>query len=38
MLNYKEDVLTQRFYFLNAVYTVLFIVLSYKDFTKRFRG
>ncbi len=38
MLNYKEDVLSQRFYFLNAVYTVLFVVLSYKDFTKRFRG
>lgn len=38
MLNYREDVLTQRFYFLNSVYTVLFVVLSYKDFAKRFRG
>jgi hypothetical protein len=39
MLNYKEDVAShQRFYLLNAVYTVLFVMLSYKDFTKRFRG
>lgn len=38
MLNYKEDIFSQRFYLLNAVYMVLFAMLSYKDFTQRFRG
>lgn len=39
MLNYKEDAASRpHFYLLNAVYTVLFATLSYKDFTKRFRG
>ncbi|MDO6432626.1 ABC transporter permease [Flavitalea sp. BT771] len=40
MLNYKEtDVLNrQHFYLVNAGYSLLFIVLSYKDFTKRFQG
>ena len=40
MLNYKEtDVLNrQHFYWVNAGYSLVFIVLSYKDFTKRFQG
>ncbi|MBB6108710.1 hypothetical protein SAMN05421821_10255 [Mucilaginibacter lappiensis] len=40
MLNYKEtDVLNrQNFYWVNAVYSCLFLALSYKDFGKRFQG
>lgn len=39
MLNYKEDTAShQSLYLLNAVYSILFVLLSYKDFTKRFRG
>ncbi|WP_149243107.1 ABC transporter permease [Dyadobacter sp. 32] len=40
MLNYTEGVGTSRqnFYLLSAVYVVLLLVLSYKDFTKKFRG
>ena len=37
MLNYTEGVETSRqnFYLLSAVYVVLLLVLSYKDFTKK---
>ncbi|MCF0052630.1 ABC transporter permease [Dyadobacter sp. LJ53] len=40
MLNYKEGSPAnfQNLYLLNAVYTILFLSLSYKYFTKRFRG
>jgi len=40
MLNYKEEDVSshQRLFLINAVYTVLFVMLSYKDFVKRFRG
>jgi hypothetical protein len=40
MLNYKEEDAAghKSIYLLNAVYSILFVLLSYKDFTKRFRG
>lgn len=40
MLNYQEGDAAGRtpFYLLSVVYAVLFTMLSYKDFTKRFRG
>jgi hypothetical protein len=39
MLNYKEDVGShQSLILLNAVYSILLVLLSYKDFTKRFCG
>jgi hypothetical protein len=40
MLNYKEENAAshQSAYLLNVVYMVLISVLSYKDFTQRFRG
>ncbi len=40
LLNYKETDLVshQNFYSLNAIYSVLLLVLSYRDFTKRFSG
>lgn len=40
LLNYKEEELVNRavFFTSNAIYTVLFVGLSYRDFTRKFRG
>ncbi|TDE11024.1 ABC transporter permease [Dyadobacter psychrotolerans] len=39
MLNYKEGAAShQSLYLLNTVYTVILVILSYYDFTKKFRG
>lgn len=40
MWNYQiaHELIIQKFFWIDAAYTLLFLLLSYYDFTKRFRG